>query len=441
VSRGILNTAVGLASLGAALVFTASAAAAPAVDGEFAFQNINGVPATAEVGSNNEIVEGPDGNMWFTTEVVNGVIRMTPAGQPTFFPIANSAFGITVGPDDNLWVATAIGVIRIPPANPAGATAFNVGIANGRGITTGPDGKIWVVGDDKLVSFSPANPEGTDDSTTVNPGGTAMSARGMDTGSDGLLWIADGGGRVISATAAATPVITAYEAKIGGTGGVQDVAAGPDGQIAYANPLSTPQSVGRITPGGTPQVTELVASDPFGVVFGQDEAYWIARAQNNDLLRLTPDGQTTPLTGFAPSGGVGPRKIATGPDGTLWVTLDTPEKVARVTGVEPPAPPPGGGTETTLDKKPKKKLKTSKRKAKAKFKFSSSDPAATFECKLKKPKRQGGKRALRAATFKPCNSPKTYKLKPGKYTFSVRAVVGGVADPTPPKHKFKVVAL
>ncbi len=58
--------------------------------------------------------------------------------------------------------------------------------------------------------------------------------------------------------------------------------------------------------------TELVASDPFGVTFAPDGAYWVARSQTNDLLRLTPDGQTSELTGFAPSGGVGPRKLAPG---------------------------------------------------------------------------------------------------------------------------------
>ena len=64
------------------------------------------------------------------------------------------------------------------------------------------------------------------------------------------------------------------------SGGTQDVAAGLGGQVAYVNPGGSPQSVGRITAGGMPQVTHARKPDPFGVVFGQDGAYWIARVQH-----------------------------------------------------------------------------------------------------------------------------------------------------------------
>jgi hypothetical protein len=176
-------------------------------------------------------------------------------------------------------------------------------------------------------------------------------------------------------------------------------------------------------------MTELEPSDPFGVTFAPDGAYWIARSQANDLLRLTPDGKTTTLTGFAPSGGVGPRKIATGPNSTLWVTLDTPEKVARVTGVKPAAKNP----KTEIDRKPDRKLvaKGGKGRAKAKFRFSSSSSMAGFECSLR-PKAKNPR-------FKRCESPATYRLRPGKYRFAVRAVLAGKRDRTPATFGFKVV--
>lgn len=392
------------------------------MDGEFAIPD--------GVGSNNEIVAGPDGNMWVTRENVSGVARITPNGTVTPFPLANTSSGITVGPDGNIWASTEIGVAKIPPGNPGAAQSYTItGFAGGRGITTGLDGKLWVVGGDKLVSFTTADPEGSAD---VNPI-SGLQARGMDTGSDGLLWIADNSGRVLSATAAADPVVTPYA--VGG--GVQDVGAGLGAQVAYANPQDTPHEVGLIRPGGTPQQIPIETSDPFGVTFGQDGAYWIARASTDDLLRLAPDGTSTKLTGFSISGNTGPRKIATGPGNTLWVTLDTQEKVARVTGVEPPGNGNGGGAgETTIDKGPKRKVKTNRKKAKVKFKFSSSEPTATFECALKRPRKQADKAP---ATFKPCTSPRKYKLKPGKYTFKVRATVGGVTDETPARQKFKVI--
>jgi len=381
------------------------------------------------VGSNNEIVAGPDGNVWVTTEQ-NAVVRIKPDGTVEGpFSTVNSVTGITAGPDGNLWVSTAIGVRRIPPSDPANGTSFDVGIANGAGITTGPDNRLWVVGGDELVSFTTADPAGSADSTPI----TGMSPRGMATGSDGLIWIADNSGRIISASAAATPTVTPY--LVGG--GPQDVAAGPNAQVAYANPGDSPHEVGLISPGGTPQQIPLETSDPFGVALGADGAYWVARSSTDDLLRLAPDGTTTKLTGFSNAANVGPRKITVGPNNTLWVTLDDQEKVARVTGVEPPGSGNGNGNgETTIDKGPKRKVKTSRKKAKVKFKFSSSEPTATFECALKRPRKQADKAP---ATFKPCTSPRTYRLKPGKYTFQVRATVGGVTDETPARQKFKIV--
>lgn len=412
-----------LVALAAALSLATPASAAPAVDGEFA------MPLTSELGSDNEIVQGPDGNMWVTTDVDNGVAKFTPDGTGEFFPISGTTYGITVGPDGNLWASQEIGVVIIPPTDPGAAEAVPItGFAGGRGITVGPDGNIWVIGSDKLVRINPANPAVDQDINAVD----APNPKGMTTGSDGLLWYATGNG-VSSATAADTPDETEYA--IGG--GTQDVAAGLNGQIAYANQGGTPQTVGLLSPGGAPQPFELGPDDPFGAVFGQDGAYWITRGNPNDLLRLTPDGQTTTVSGFSPNVAMpGPRKIATGPNNTLWVTLDDQNSVARVTGVDPPATG-GGEPETQIDKKPKKKLKAKDKKngkvgrAKAKFKFSSTVAGVSFECSLKKRKKE--------PKFKGCESPAKYKLKPGKYEFQVRTVLAGVADSTPAAHTFKVV--
>ncbi|HEY1356028.1 MAG TPA: hypothetical protein VGF09_06905, partial [Solirubrobacterales bacterium] len=61
-----------------------------------------------------------------------------------------------------------------------------------------------------------------------------------------------------------------------------------------------------------------------------------------------------------------------------------------------------------------------------KFSFSSDVAGATFQCKLDK------------GSFAPCASPKTYKVKKGKHTFSVEAVGPGGTDATPATFSFKV---
>ena len=73
--------------------------------------------------------------------------------------------------------------------------------------------------------------------------------------------------------------------------------------------------------------------------------------------------------------------------------------------------------------------KTWAKPAVAKFGFSSPTAGATFQCKLDKGK------------WKTCTSKhkvKTKKLKTGKHTLRVRAVLAGTVDPTPSVKKFKV---
>ena len=89
-------------------------------------------------------------------------------------------------------------------------------------------------------------------------------------------------------------------------------------------------------------------------------------------------------------------------------------------------PTPASPPDTILGSHPKKTVKTKKKKAKVKFSFSSDVAGATFQCKLDK------------GAFAPCTSPKTYKVKPGRHTFSVEAVAPGGTDATPATFSFKV---
>ncbi len=99
--------------------------------------------------------------------------------------------------------------------------------------------------------------------------------------------------------------------------------------------------------------------------------------------------------------------------------------VAAASGGPPPPAPPAV-PDTMLGSHPKKTVKTKKKKATVKFSFSSDVAGATFQCKLDK------------GAFAPCTSPKTYKVKPGKHTFSVEAVGSAGTDATPSTFSFKV---
>jgi hypothetical protein len=106
-------------------------------------------------GSANQIVTGPDDNLWFTENdtVSNAIGRITPSGQITEFKVTTTGgnpFGITVGPDNNIWFAEqgfvgrvgGIGELDIVTGK---ITEFAIPGSNPQayGITRGPDGQLW----------------------------------------------------------------------------------------------------------------------------------------------------------------------------------------------------------------------------------------------------------------------------------------------------------
>jgi virginiamycin B lyase len=417
-----------LAAIAAAL-FVPSAAAAPHIDGEF--------PIPAEVGTNNKIVQGPDGNMWLT---VNGggkdVAKITPAGAVTEYELeAITASGIAVGPEGRIWITRNGDVITFDPADPEGTkvTTSVPEIGTEHSITRGPDGNMWVATNNKVLRIQAGDP------TKVQPFPVEKLVPKDIDAAGSLLAVADSGEKPRIVTLTTDGSVNEYELP----GGSQGVAGTSGGLIAFSQQSKTPEQVGLINPPTAQPLIETPGGigDPFGVAFGSDDAFWFAMSGNDGVARLTMTGQLTLLNGFAE--GSFPRQVAAGPDNTIWVTLDLVDKVGRISGLEPPVFPKGVppvSPETKIDKGPKGKVRTKKKKAKVKFRFSSPNAGATFECRMvRKPKK--GKKAPKPPAFKGCKSPKSYKLKPGRYTFEVRAVLAGKKDPTPAKRSFRVIRI
>jgi virginiamycin B lyase len=365
----------------------------------------------------------------------NDVARITPGGEVTEYDLGPiGASGITGGPEGNLWVTHNGGVTSFSPADPVGTKDPTeiIQIIGSHSIVTGPDGNLWVATDTNLVSIPPGDPEKAKAFPVAG-----LSPKDIDVAGSRLA-IADSGGepRIVTFAISGGEPFDQKDYKIPGAS--QGVAGNPSGQIAFSAPLASPEEVGLITPPNDPVTTELLG-DPFGVALGIDGAYWFAQFAFDSLTRLTTDNQMTTLGGF--STGSGPRQIAAGPGNTLWVTLQVANKVARVSGLEPPTAGPVAGTtpETQITKGPKKKVKTKRKRAKVKFRFKSPNAGATFECALTKVKKKKKGKPAPKPRFKPCKSPQGYRVPVGKYRFEVRAVLAGVADPTPAKKVFRVV--
>jgi streptogramin lyase len=318
-----------------------SASAAPALAGTF---DVSSSPG--------EITTGPDGNVWFTLDgPATHLGRITPDGTVTEFdtPLSVQLKGITAGPDGNLWATTSGAIVKIPPADPAAAVSFQESnISTPSDITAGPDGHLWTGSGAHVIEIPPDNPgNGVGHGDETHNGIlNGVDPRGITTGSDGNLWIADNNAMTPDDSAIVrfntNGQVVGTPAKPGGGLQQTQIAAGPAGQLAFTQPVNTPQRIGRVDFAGNIQFTNMPAGvgDPTGIVFGNDGAYWSANFGVDKLRRLTPAGDLTePLAAF--TAGSGPRYLAKGANDTLWVSLEQGQKIAKVTGVS--APPSGGG--------------------------------------------------------------------------------------------------
>jgi virginiamycin B lyase len=317
-----------------ALLVPASASAAPSIQ-EF------GPAPTANAGI-QDIVQGPDGNMWFTERTANKIGRISGTNPGTIeeFDVAAMSTApdiIVVGPDNALWYTQANGVGRMPPGNPAGVQFFSLGMSGPRGIAVGPDGNLWVADatNNNVVRLSTAGaPVGT---PILLPMG--FNARGITRGPDGNMWV--GGftsNSVARITTGATPALDPAAGFPVPAGTPIDVIGGSDGNIWYAGQGTT---VGRVTPSGTATAFTSKGVDPFGLTLGPDGAVWFAEFQANAVGRVDAAGNTSHVTGM--TAGAGPRYVATGPGNTVWFTEETGNRVGRVVGIDIPGGGGGGG--------------------------------------------------------------------------------------------------
>ncbi|HEY5977272.1 MAG TPA: hypothetical protein VIT85_05400 [Solirubrobacterales bacterium] len=423
-----------IATVVASLTLCSQALAAPHFDGFFPIPNIDA--------NNAKIAAGPDGNMWLPiAEGEFDVAKIAPDGAVTQYklgPEIESAKGIAAGPDGRMWVTSINKIGSFDPADPEGSVDVDSvdSITSNSPLVAGPDGQMWAAASDAVVHWSTSAPDKAEAFTV-----TDLDPKDIDVAGQGLVVADAGNKRIVTITTSGVPTdIPLLE----GSTTSQGVAGGANGQIAFSD-SDGDEGLGLVTPPAAPTNIVVGKGDPFGVALGSDGAYYFAMAFGEEtkgtVRRLTSDGNDTTLSGVPDKYVV--RQIAAGPNNTLWVTMEIPGesdvfKVARISGLEPPVKPGdvGGSAPETKLKKGPKKFKTKGKKAKVKFVFSSPNAGAKFECALVKKKR--GKKAPKPK-FRGCKSPKVYKLKPGAYKFSVRAVLNGVADKSPATRGFKVV--
>jgi streptogramin lyase len=300
-------------------------------------------PIPSNSGSANQIVTGPDGNLWFTENdpVSNAIGRITPSGQITEYKIPTSGanpFGITVGPDKNLWFTEEFGD-KIGQITPSGKiTEFPIP-ASGQfpeGIVTGPDGNLWFT-ENLGHSIAKMTTSGT---VTQYPLPALSAPINITVGPNGNLWFTDKGG-VSVGQITTSGTITEYKLPsiIADPNGIvtgpqnKDLWVTEDfyGKIAEISPQGTVLNEYTV-PGNFPQ--------PNGITVGPNGSLYFVEQGGKNVDQITVGGTIT--QNAIPGSNAQPHGITLGPDNNIWFTDQGNKSIGRlsVSATTTPTPTP-----------------------------------------------------------------------------------------------------
>jgi virginiamycin B lyase len=266
-----------------------------------------------------KIVQGPDGNMWFTEVGTGNVARITPGGAISEFNVAapsDQVIGVAAGPDGYIWFTVMV-TGRIGKISPDGSDVRYWDLPPGSypiGIVAGPDGAMWFT-ESLANKVSRVTTSGTFTRYDVPSPGSQPS--GICVGPDGALWFAEANaskiGRVTTSGAF-------HEYTIPTPGSLpSNIVAGSDGALWF-NEMNT-NKIGKLTTGGVfHEVTVPTGgSQPDNLTSGPDGAIWFTEYFGNKIGRVSMAGGVLEF----PEAHNGPRGITAGPDGALWfLTID-----------------------------------------------------------------------------------------------------------------------
>jgi streptogramin lyase len=245
--------------------------------------------------------------------------RCLLAATFTEFPIATanaSPYGITVGPDGNLWFAEEFGK-KIGMINPTthAITDFLISqYASPMGITAGPDGNLWFTDGADIGAINPK----THAIAEFSVPNILSEIFEITAGPDGNLWFTENYPNNIGMINPKTHAITEFPVPTPG-GSPDGITLGPDGNLWFTEELAG--KIGMINP-TTHAITEFTiptyASAPHGITVGPDGNLWFAENVGK-IGMINPT--THVITDFQlPTADGEPAGITAGPGGNVWFT-------------------------------------------------------------------------------------------------------------------------
>jgi streptogramin lyase len=283
-----------------------------------------GLQQYATSGGPDDVVTGPDGNLWFVDNTANMVGRLTLSGTVTEYPCGTHPSSITVGPDGNVWFTetsanqigkiTTAGVLTEYPVPTAGSTPDE--------ITVGPDGNLWFV-ETGTNAVAKVTTNGKFVEYTVPSSGSAPS--GIASGPDGGLWFTENSSNKIGRIST-DGKFTEFAISVPGSGPYH-ITKGPDGNMWFTE--KNANNIARITTQGA--ITEYFVPtggvQPDSMTSGPDGNLWFTE-NNKNFGRITPNGVITEYPLIALNGS-GLKGITFGPDGNLWFTEHVIKRISR----------------------------------------------------------------------------------------------------------------
>jgi virginiamycin B lyase len=342
--KGIGTTvwaALALAAAAAFLPFPATACAAPiASSSQVTSFPQPDVPPT---GGDGTIVFGPDGQAWFTgyyeetysageePHYLPQIMRIDSQGRVGVVLQHQRAEGFTVGPDGNVWLTATRSLIRLTPSGeptefpmPEEKVGQNFTQAAGP-IVSSPDGNLWFSGYRAVPAGSEGKSVATIDRMTLAgdvaqfelPGPGSFPTR-LAVGPDGNVWFTemqeDKVGRI-------TPSGSIQMFQLPPRTRPLEIVAGADGNLWVTEEKNDPGALGRIAPSGQYTEFPVEAGISAGALApGPDGRLWFA-AGPGAIDRMTPSGRVSRVQLPNPTGVV---DIVAGADGGVWYTA-TPE--------------------------------------------------------------------------------------------------------------------
>lgn len=199
----------------------------------------------------HSIAAGPDGEVWYTTDVAGVVFKINPRdGTISLVRSGVLPASITAGPDGALWMALGFGgqegqILRLTVDGELTKYPMTAGWADS--LVTGPDGLLWFVG---IAGSSAVGRVALSGAVTIFPTRPSWSLGAITPGPDGNLWFtaSEAGearlGRITTAGVITEFILPVVPSTVGRP--LAGIASGPDGNLWITEPVANKIGVFRV---------------------------------------------------------------------------------------------------------------------------------------------------------------------------------------------------